>query len=85
VTVAIGIFLFIFGSFGTWLLATRFPRAYFLRTGYVFMALGGACGALWGARQSIDFGIVAVAMLFIGGLLGVIGALRREVRVTPRA
>lgn len=84
-SVVIGLFLLIFGLLGTWLLASRFPHARFVRAGYAFMAFGGLFAAVWGVWHRLEIGVTAAALLAIGGVLGVIGAVRREMRVLPPA
>ena len=79
-TVAAGVFLALFGGLGAWFLAKRFPSAQFLRAGYVMMSLGGVFFVVWAVSKSIALGVTAAALLGLGGALGVVGALRRELR-----
>jgi hypothetical protein len=80
-TIAAGIFLTVFGAGGAWLLTTRFPSAKFLRTGYAVMGLSGALFLTWTVSHVGGIGIAATAVLAIGGAIGIIGALRRELRL----
>ncbi|HVA34076.1 MAG TPA: hypothetical protein VNG31_07990 [Candidatus Baltobacteraceae bacterium] len=79
-TIFAGLFLLIFGAFGTWFLATRFPSARFMRVAYAAMAVGGALFVIWGFVKLISIGVAAVAVLAAGGAIGAFGALRRELR-----
>ncbi len=81
-TVVAGIFLFLFGALGAWLLGKRFPSARFTRNGYAAMALGGLLFAAWALSHVLGVGVVAAVLLLIGGVLGAIGAFRRELRLT---
>jgi hypothetical protein len=82
VTVFAGLFLFVFGGLGTWLFAKRFPNAHFMRNGYAAMSLGGLLFVAWALSHVLGIGIAAAIMLLAGGTLGVIGAFRRELRLT---
>lgn len=76
-----GLFLFVFGGLGVWLLSARFPNARFLRIGYVFMALGGLVFAAWALTHYLALGLGGMALLLVGGVAGAIGAIRKEVRM----
>ena len=78
-----GLFLFVFGGLGAWLLNVRFPNARFLRTGYALMSLGGLIFFAWAMWHSLVVGICGIIVLLIGGVSGVIGAVRKEVRILP--
>lgn len=80
-TIAAGIFLTVFGAAGAWFLTTRFPSAKFLRAGYAIMALSGAVFLAWSALHLIAVGVAAAALLAIGAAIGIVGALRRELRL----
>ncbi len=80
-TIAAGIFLMVFGAAGAWFLTTRFPSAKFLRAGYTLMALSGALFLIWSASRIMVVGVAAAALLAIGATIGIVGALRRELRV----
>jgi hypothetical protein len=84
VSIFAGLFLFVFGSLGAWLLGARFPNARFLRTGYVLMALGGLVFCVWALSHNLAAGIVGIALLLCGGISGAIGAFRKEVRMFPQ-
>ena len=71
----------LFGAAGAWLLTTRFPSAKFLRVGYALMALSGALFLVWSASRIMAVGVAAAALLAIGAMIGIIGALRRELRL----
>lgn len=76
-------FLFLFASFGAWVVFVRYPKAHFTRAGYVFMGIGGLAFIAWSFQHLIGVGIAAMILLFAGGLLGAIGAFRKEVRMLP--
>ena len=76
-----GVFLFVFGGLGVWLLSARFPNARFLRIGYIFMSLGGLGFAAWALTHSLWIGLSGMVLLLIGGIAGAIGAFRKEVRL----
>lgn len=80
-TIAAGIFLMLFGAAGAWLLTARFPSAKFLRVGYALMAISGALFLIWSASRIVLVGVAAAALLAIGATIGIIGALRRELRL----
>jgi hypothetical protein len=83
VTLAAAIFLFVFGSLGTWVITLRYPQAHYTRAGYIFMAIGGLAFIVWAFSHSLGVAIGAMVLLFAGGTLGVIGAFRKEVRLLP--
>lgn len=76
-----GVVLAIFGSLGTYHLSRNYPSATYLRISYAMMAAGGAVCVVWAIWKILPVGIVAAALLAIGGLVGVGGALRRELRL----
>jgi hypothetical protein len=80
-TIAAGIFLTLFGAAGAWFLTTRFPSAKFLRVGYAVMAVSGVLFLLWDALKLVAIGVAAAALLGAGATIGIIGALRRELRL----
>lgn len=80
-TIAAGIFLTVFGAAGAWFLTTRFPSAKFLRVGYAVMALSGILFLVWSALKILAVGVAAAALLGTGAAIGIIGALRRELRL----
>lgn len=82
--VAAGIFLVLFGSVSTWWTSTNYPNANFTRTGSVLMAISGVVFLAWTFTHAIAVGIAASALLLISGLIGVVGALRKETRVLSR-
>ncbi len=82
-TLVAAIFLFIFGSLGAWLLYVKFPKAHYTRAAYIFMAVGGLAFMLWILSHLLGAGIAAIVLLVAGGTLGIIGAVRKEVRVVP--
>lgn len=84
-SVAAGVFLFLFGGLGTWLLFVRYPNAHYTRASYIFMALGGLVFVAWAISHVMGLGIAGVALLLIGGISGVIGWFRKEMRVFPPA
>lgn len=71
----------LFGAAGAWLLTTRFPSAKFLRVGYALMAISGALFLIWSASRIVAVGVAAAALLAVGATIGIIGALRRELRL----
>ena len=80
-TIAAGIFLALFGAAGAWLLTTRFPSARFLRAGYTIMTVSGALFLVWTALKLVAIGVAAAALLAVGATIGIVGALRRELRL----
>jgi len=80
-TIAAGIFLTVFGAAGAWFITTRFPSASFLRSGYALMALSGVLFLIWTAVHVVAIGLAAAALLGLGALTGIVGALRRELRL----
>ena len=79
-TYVAGAFLILFGGAASWLLATRFPKATFTRVGCGMMTVGGVLAMVWASAGVLSFGVAAVVILAFGGLIGVIGALRKELR-----
>jgi hypothetical protein len=79
-TLLAGLVLVAVGGFGAWLLTTRFPSARFMRTGYVLMATSGVVFMIWAVGKNLALGVAATALLGCGALIGVVGALRRELR-----
>ncbi len=79
-TVVAGAFLVLFGAAASWLLAAKFPAATFTRIGYGMMTLGGVLALVWALAGVLSFGVAAVIIVALGGLSGVIGALRKELR-----
>ncbi len=82
-TLVAALFLFVFGSLGAWLLYVRFPNAHFTRAAYIFMALGGLAFMAWIFSHLLGAGIAAIVLLVAGGTLGIVGAVRKEVRMVP--
>jgi hypothetical protein len=80
-TLFAGIFLTLFGAAGAWFLTTRFPSAKFLRTGYAIMAISGLLFLTWAALKILPIGVAAAVLLGAGATIGIVGALRRELRV----
>ena len=81
-TVFAGLFLFVFGGLGAWLLTKRFPHARFTRNAYASMSVGGLLFVAWALSRVLGVGVVAALFLVGGGVLGAIGAFRRELRLT---
>jgi hypothetical protein len=79
-TLLAGLVLVAVGGFGAWLLTTRFPSARFMQTGYVLMGTSGIVFMVWGLAKNLALGVAATALLGCGALIGVLGALRRELR-----
>ena len=79
-TYVAGAFLILFGGAASWLLATRFPKATFTRVGYGMMTAGGVLAVVWASAGLLAFGVAAIVILALGGLTGVVGALRKELR-----
>ena len=82
-TLVAALFLLVFGSLGAWLLSVKFPQARYTRAAYVFMALGGVAFLIWIFSHLLGAGIAAIVLLVAGGTLGIIGAVRKEVRMLP--
>ncbi|MBV8489376.1 MAG: hypothetical protein JO199_02510 [Candidatus Eremiobacteraeota bacterium] len=79
-TIFAGLLLTAFGAGGAWLLGAHVPSAKFLRAGYVMMAAGGLGFIAWSLTHALVAGILAVVLLAAGGLTGIAGALRKELR-----
>jgi hypothetical protein len=80
VTVVAGAFLVLFGGAASWLLAVRFPTAICTRIGYGMMTLSGVLALVWAIGDVLSFGVAAVIILALGGVTGIVGALRKELR-----
>ena len=80
-TVAAGVFVFLFGGAGAWLLAKRVPTARYTRIGYAAMGLGGLLFSIWALTHALAVGVAGAAVLAVGGVFGAIGAFRRELRI----
>ena len=78
-----GAFLAIFGALISWLLAARYPAARFMRLGYGLMTLGGLLFVLWSFERLTAIGLGALAVLLFGGIFGIVGAVRKELRMFP--
>jgi hypothetical protein len=52
-----------------------------LRAGYAAMAVSGALFLLWDALKIVAIGVAAAALLAAGATIGIVGALRRELRL----
>lgn len=81
--VAAGIFLFLFGGLGAWLIFARAPRAHFTRAAYVFMSAGGIVFVVWSFTRLLGVGLAGVALLLLAGICGAVGAFRKEMRCLP--
>jgi len=78
------LFLFAFGALGVWLLRSRFPHAYFMQACYAAMSLGGLVATGWTVSHNLVLGVIGVAILFVGCIIGLIGGVvRRELRIFP--
>ncbi len=84
-SIAAGIFLFVFGGLGTWLLFTRYPNAHYTRAAYVFMGIGGLVFVAWALSHLLGIGVAGVALLLLGGICGAVGWMRKEMRLFPPA
>lgn len=84
-TLFAGIFLVLFGALTSWLLAARYASARWMRIGYALMTLGGLTFVAWSVTLANALGIAGLFVLLLGGIFGVVGALRRELRITPPA
>ena len=82
-TLFAALFLLVFGALGAWLLSARFPTARYTRLAYVFMAFGGLAFLIWALSHQIGAGIAAIVLLLLGGSFGIVGAVRKEVRMVP--
>lgn len=81
-TLAAGIVLTLFGAFGAWFLARRFPAARFLRASYALMALGGALVVVWSLSKVLWLGLAGAILVAAGACAGITGAVRKELRPT---
>lgn len=82
-TIFAGLFIFVFGALGVWLLARRFPGARFLRSGYGCMSGGGLLFVVWTLSKALPVGVIAGGLLALGATLGIVGTLRKELRLMP--
>ena len=67
----------------SWLLGARYPSARYMRIGYGLMTLGGLMFVVWSLTTVNALGFVALIVLLVGGVFGIIGAVRRELRFNP--
>ncbi|MBV8372151.1 MAG: hypothetical protein JOY69_02730 [Candidatus Eremiobacteraeota bacterium] len=81
-SVAAGLFLAAFGALGAWFLSKRFPAARFLRIGYILMSAGGVLFVTWALSKILSIGISAAGVMALGAVIGMVGALRKELRST---
>lgn len=77
---AAGVVLAIFGALGAWFLTRYFPHARFLRVSYTLMAIGGVLFVAWSLSKVLALGVGAAVLVAAGGISGVAGALRKELR-----
>jgi hypothetical protein len=77
-----GVFLMLFGGAMAWWLPRGFPNARYTRFAYFFMALGGLLFLLWAIGHSSVVGIAAMVGLVVGGIFGIVGFLRKELRIS---
>lgn len=77
-----GAFLLVFGAAMAWWLPRGFPEARYTRIAYVFTALGGLGFTIWAITHVLPFGVAAVIALVLGGIFGIVGFVRKELRVT---
>lgn len=83
-TIAAGVFLALFAASVSVFLGRRYPAARFLRWGYGLMAAAGVAFVVWSLSKSPVAGTSAILLLAAGAVLGIAGALRKELRVTLR-
>ncbi len=81
--IAAGLFLFVFGGLGMWLLRAHFSHARVLPVSYALLSLGGLAFTLWALVHVLAIGIAAAALLVLAGALGIVGAMRKEIRMFP--
>lgn len=79
-TVAAGVVLGVFGGLGSWFLARNFPGARFLRVSYALLGIGGVLFVAWALSKVLALGAGAAVLVAAGGVSGVAGALRKELR-----
>lgn len=65
-----------------WWLPRGFPGARYTRVAYVFTALGGLGFTIWAIWHTLPVGVAAVVALALGGIFGLVGFLRKELRVS---
>ena len=82
-SIGAGLFLFVFGALGTWLLRAKFPHARVMPIAYVLMSIGGLVFVVWTLTHALAFGVAGAVLLVAAGILGMIGAMRKEIRVAP--
>lgn len=80
--VVAGAFLFLFGAAMAWWLPRGFPQARYTRVAYVLTAIGGLGFLVWALAHVLAAGVTAVFFLLVGGIFGVVGYVRKELRVS---
>lgn len=78
-----GIFIVAFGGLFSLLLWKKFPAARFTRLGYGLTTLGGLLAITWGLVHVLAIGVASLVVLLLGGILGITGGMRKELRVAP--
>ncbi|MHB8145717.1 MAG: hypothetical protein ACYDGM_00445 [Vulcanimicrobiaceae bacterium] len=56
-----------------------------MRVGYALMTLGGFLFVVWSFEHLMAIGLVALFVLLFGGIFGIVGAVRKELRILPPA
>ena len=79
-TIAAGLFLALFAAAVSVFLSRRYPAARFLRWGYGLMAVAGGFFIAWSLSKSAAAGTCATLLLAAGAVLGIVGAVRKELR-----
>lgn len=73
----------IFGALVSWLLWKKTPQARFTRVGYALITLGGVLALLWGLTKVLPLGFLALVVLVVGFICGMVGTMRKELRLQP--
>ena len=76
-----GIFLLVFGAAGAFFVNKVYPNAKFMRLGYVLMSTAGVVFIYWAGTRATMAGLAAAIVLALGAVLGIVGALRKELRM----
>ena len=54
-----------------------------MRIGYALMTVGGVLFVLWSFERFTAIGLFALLVLLLGGIFGIVGAVRKELRTLP--
>lgn len=80
--VVAGAFLMLFSAGMAWWLPRQFPQARYTRIAYLFTGVGGLGFLIWALSHALVVGVLAVAALALGGIFGIVGFVRKELRIS---